>query len=192
MKTRTMITVAGIDLSLTSPSICIFSGTEFDFSQCHFYFLTSTNKLSKFYNERLIGSLVEEYNSQEERYHKISGWALKALAMHHVTQVYIEDYAYAATGRVFHIAENGGVLKYRLWLSRYDVFSIAPTMIKKFATGKGNAKKEDMQVAFIKETNYDVKDVLGLTDKQWNPSSDIIDSYYICKYGYENYSRSPI
>jgi len=186
-----MIT-AGIDLSLTSPSICIFNGTEFNFHQCHFYFLTSINKLSKFYNERLIGTQFEEFNSQEERYHKISGWALKALAMHHVSKVYIEDYAFAATGRVFHIAENGGVLKYRLWLSQYETKSIAPTMIKKFATGKGNAKKEDMQVAFIKETNYDVKDVLGLSDKQWNPSSDIIDSYYICKYGHENFSRSTI
>lgn len=189
---KMMKIVAGIDLSLTSPSICIFSGTEFNFNKCHFYFLTSTNKLGKFYNERLIGTPFETYNCQEERYHKISGWALKALAMHHVTDVYIEDYAFAATGRVFHIAENGGVLKYRLWLSQYQTQSISPTMIKKFATGKGNAKKEDMQVAFIKETNYDVKDVLGLTDKQWNPSSDIIDSYFICKYGYENNSRSSI
>lgn len=187
-----MISVAGIDLSLTSPSICIFSGIEFRFDQCHFYFLTGKNNHSKFYSERLIGSFVEDYNSQEERYHKISCWALKALAMHHVSQVYIENYAYAATGRVFHIAENGGVLKYRLWLNRYNVFSIAPTIIKKFACGKGNAKKEDMQVAFITETNYNVKDVLGLSNKQWNPSSDIIDSYYICKYGYENYSRSSI
>jgi len=187
-----MTTLAGIDLSLTSPSICIFNGTEFKFELCHFYFLTDVNKLSKFYNERLIGGSLEQYNTQEERYHKISGWALKALAMHHVTDVFIEDYAYAATGRVFHIAENGGILKYRLWLSQYHVTSIAPTMIKKFATGKGNAKKQDMEVAFINETNYHIKDVLGLTEKQFNPSSDIIDSYFICKYGYENFTRSSI
>jgi len=65
-------------------------------------------------------------------------------------------------------------------------------MIKKFATGKGNAKKQDMEVAFINETNYHIKDVLGLTEKQFNPSSDIIDSYFICKYGYENFTRSSI
>ena len=189
---RKMKTVAGIDLSLSSPSICIFNGTDFNFKQCHFYFLTNINKLGKFYNERLIGSVFEDYNSQEERYHRISGWILKALAIHHVTQVYIEDYAFAATGRVFHIAENGGVLKYRLWSSQYDVFSIAPTTIKKYATGKGNADKEQMQVAFIKETEYDVKNILGLSDKQWNPSSDIIDSYFICKYGHENHSRTTI
>jgi hypothetical protein len=40
-----------------------------------------------------------------------------------------------------------------------------------------------MQVAFITETGYNPKQELNLTDKQWNPSSDIIDSYYICKYG---------
>lgn len=187
-----MKNVAGIDLSLSSPSICIFSGTEFDFKNCYFYFLTSKNKLGRFYNPRLIGSVFEQFNTQEHRYHNISGWILKALAIHHVFQVYIEDYAFAATGRVFHIAENAGVLKYRLWSNQYEVFSIAPTTIKKFATGKGNANKELMQVAFINETNYHLKNVLGLTDKQWNPSSDIIDSYFICKYGYENFSRTTI
>jgi len=186
-----MKTIAGIDISLTSPSICVFSGTEFNFKQCHFYFLTEVIKLSKFFNERLIGGTVE-FSTQEERYHKISGWALKVLATHHVTQVFLEDYAYAATGRVFHIAENGGVLKYRLWSSQYDTYYIAPTTIKKYATGKGNANKEQMQVAFLNETQYNVKDILGLTDKQWNPSSDIIDSYFICKYGYENYTRTTL
>ena len=31
-----------------------------------------------------------------------------------VETVFLEDYAYAATGRVFHIAENAGILKYKL------------------------------------------------------------------------------
>jgi len=187
-----MKNVAGIDLSLSSPSICIFSGSEFNFKDCYFYFLTNLVKHGKLHNERLMGSVFEKYNSQEERYHKISCWALKVLAKHYVSQVYIEDYAYAATGRVFHIAENGGVLKYRLWSSKYEVFTIAPTVIKKFASGKGNANKEQMQVAFINETQYNVKYILGMSDKKWNPSSDIIDSYFICKYGYENFSRSSI
>jgi hypothetical protein len=26
---------------------------------------------------------------------------------------------------------------------------------------------------------------LKMTEKQWNPSSDIIDAYWICKYGYQ-------
>jgi hypothetical protein len=56
-------------------------------------------------------------------------------------------------------------------------------VIKKFATGKGNANKEALQEVFLKETGYNIKEKFNMTEKQWNPSSDIIDSYFICKYG---------
>jgi Holliday junction resolvasome RuvABC endonuclease subunit len=88
-------------------------------------------------------------------------------------------------GRVFHIAENTGILKYRLWKYGVDFEAVPPTVIKKFATGKGNADKEKMQTAFVAENNLDIKFELGMTEKQWNPSSDIIDAYWICKYGYQ-------
>jgi Holliday junction resolvasome RuvABC endonuclease subunit len=100
-----------------------------------------------------------------------------------VEHVYLEDYAFGATGRVFHIAENTGILKYNLWQNDIPIVTIPPTVIKKFATGKGNANKETLQEHFITETGIDIKTQLQLTLKQWNPSSDIIDSYYICKYG---------
>lgn len=174
---------AGIDFSLTSPSVCVYTGNSFNYSDCSFYFLTDRKKNSKVYNSRLMGFPMEPYLSQEERYHNISSWVLNILSKHQVERVFIEDYAFAATGRVFHIAENGGVLKYRMWLANYSITPIAPTQIKKFATGRGNANKEDMQVAFVNETGYNPKLDLDLSDKQWNPSSDIIDSYYICKYG---------
>jgi hypothetical protein len=64
------------------------------------------------------------YVSQEERYHNISNWALSVLSNHHIEKVFIEDYAFAATGRVFHIAENCGVLKYRMWMANYEITPI--------------------------------------------------------------------
>ena len=36
--------IAGIDLSLTSPSICVFDGDVFSFEQCNFYYLTGSKK----------------------------------------------------------------------------------------------------------------------------------------------------
>ena len=175
--------IAGIDFSLSSPSICVFTGNKFNYKECSFYFLTDRKKNARYYNSNLVGSPMVGYVSQEERYHNISNWALTVLSNHCIENVYIEDYAFAANGRVFHIAENCGVLKYKMWMANYVITPIAPTQIKKFATGRGNANKEDMQVAFINETGYNPKLELNLTDKQWNPSSDIIDSYYICKYG---------
>jgi hypothetical protein len=53
----------------------------------------------------------------------------------------------------------------------------------KFATGKGNAYKERMQEVFEESNDIRLKEELHMTDKQWNPSSDLIDAYWICKYG---------
>ena len=64
------------------------------------------------------------------------------------------------------------------------VFTIAPTVIKKFATGKGNAKKDMMLSNFITSTGCDVRQVLDYAGD--NPISDIVDSYFICEYGIHN------
>ena len=86
-------------------------------------------------------------------------------------------------GRVFNIAENTGVLKYKLWQSRIPVTITPPTTIKKFATGKGNADKFAMYEAFKKETKVDLRKEISPNKKDvGNPVSDIIDSYYICKH----------
>ena len=62
-------------------------------------------------------------------------------------------------------------------------------MVKKGATGKGNADKEMMYNAFVAETNIDLKSILE-TDKVGNPVSYIADSYFIQKVGYENSIKS--
>ena len=41
-----------------------------------------------------------------------------------------------------------------------------------------------MQESFIKDTGINLKQILGQTDKQWNPSSDMIDAYYIARYAH--------
>lgn len=172
--------IVGIDYSLTSPCVCIGNHTEFKFDTCKFYFLTDNKKLDVDI-DNIRGDLHLDYNCNEQRYGNITSWVMGLLE--EGDQVFIEGYSMGSTGRVFNIAENCGLLKHYLWKSKYEFTVIPPTVIKKFATGKGNANKELMQTAFEKETGYSVKKKLGLTDKQWNPSSDIIDSYYICKLG---------
>jgi len=53
------------------------------------------------------------------------------------------------------------------------------------ATGKGNADKEKMYEQFTKDTKIDLKKIFDM-NKLNNPVTDIIDSYYIAKSGYEN------
>ena len=62
---------------------------------------------------------------------------------------------------------------------------VPPTVIKKFATGKGNANKEKMYEAFdVENPGVDIRS--WLTPRSTNtisPVSDVVDAYFIVKYG---------
>jgi Holliday junction resolvasome RuvABC endonuclease subunit len=105
------------------------------------------------------------------------------LNKHFIDLVVIEGYAMGAKGLVFNIAENTGCLKQMLWVDGIKFITPAPTTVKKFATGKGNSNKEKMEEAFVAETGVDVRVPINQT-KGSNPSSDIIDSYYMAKFGF--------
>jgi Holliday junction resolvasome RuvABC endonuclease subunit len=172
--------IVGIDYSLSSPCVCICDPDDFSFSKCKFYFLTDAKKFNVDV-DNLQGELHEHYFVEEERFHNITKWVLDKLKEGDI--IYMEGYSMGSTGRVFNIAENAGLLKHYLWKRKHTYNIVPPTVIKKFATGKGNANKQALQEYFEAETGYYIKKKLSMTDKQSNPSSDIIDSYYICKYG---------
>lgn len=181
--------IAGIDYSMTSPAICIHNvNTEFKFETCEVFFMTQQKKYEIDHNN--IHSKLLEYADTMERYDRISSYFIDKILDYDVQSVYIEDYSLGSKGKVFHIAENAGILKYRLWLLGINFVCIPPTVIKKFATGKGNSDKQKMQDAFETESSIRLKSELSMTEKQWNPSSDIIDAYWICKYGYNQKVRN--
>ena len=78
-----------------------------------------------------------------------------------------------------------GTLKHKLYVLNKRFQSIVPGQIKKNATGKGNADKLKMYEQFVKDTNIDLVKEFDQT-KLNNPVTDIVDSYYIAKYGYES------
>jgi Holliday junction resolvasome RuvABC endonuclease subunit len=59
-----------------------------------------------------------------------------------------------SSGMVFDIGEAGGVLKLMLYEQEYvldkNLYIIPPTSLKAFLTGKGNAKKPEIQKAILK------------------------------------------
>lgn len=176
--------IAGIDYSMTSPAICLVDADKsWSYENCYFFFLTEKKKFDIIV-DNIIGKYFE-YPSEIERFDLISSFFLDRMLENEVEQVFIEDYSMGSKGRVFNIAENTGILKYRMWNFGIKYETVPPTVIKKFATGKGNADKQKMQDFFINETQIDLKNRLSMTEKQWNPSSDIIDAYWICKYGYQ-------
>ena len=179
--------VAGIDYSLTSPAICVAEviNDEIIFENCKFHYLKQTKSQKTF--DVFKAYEYPKYLQEIERYQKLSEWTIECIRWFNgrVSQVYLEDYAFAATGRVFHIAENMGILKMKLNDEKFNYITIPPTVIKKHATGKGNANKELMYEQFLTESHIDLQSQLSPKSiKISNPVSDIVDSFYICKTGF--------
>ena len=173
-------TIVGIDYSLTSPCVCVNDGEKI-----MFYYLTKKKKHLGKIAKNIIGEEHQEYNTPIERFSNISNWAInKFNILGHNLKVFIEGYSYGSKGQaLFQIAENCGILKYRLAEQKYKYSVIVPSVVKKLATGKGNADKEMMYEQFCKDTKTDLKKLLD-TAKAGNPVSDIVDSWYIAKAHY--------
>lgn len=182
--------IAGIDYSLNGPAICVAdTNNPFTFSNCSFYFLTDTKKNAKTFLTNVHGESFEDYNEECERYDTLSDWVMRVCAG--CEQIALEGYAYGAQGRVFHIAENTGLLKYKIYQNRIPLTIIPPTEVKKYATGKGNSDKQKMYDSFVIDTNTLLKGIITPDKKDISsPVSDIVDSFYICKLLYKKLSDS--
>jgi len=190
----------GIDYSLSSPGVCVnTSEEEFRYEDCKFYYLTNTKKYEGTFKEKMafgtsaveyIGTPHRPYSSEPERYNNIANWAIDIIKLYGDAKtginrinptIQIEDYSFGSTGRVFHIAENLGLLKYKLKIEcGWDYTLLAPSVIKKFATDKGNANKEMMLHAFQGDTGVNLAELFESSAK--SPISDVVDAYFICKY----------
>jgi len=177
----------GIDYSTTSPAICIHHGDSFSFSNCKFLVLNNTKKYYGCYLNSIYCKSVSEHPTKIIRYSNIADEMISFIKENipnkELVRIALEDYAFGAMGRVFHIAENCGLLKYKLW-SQLNIIpdEISPTHIKKLATGKGSGKKDLIYQAFLEETKIDLIQVLDYKKKEpGSPVSDLIDAYYIAK-----------
>jgi Holliday junction resolvasome RuvABC endonuclease subunit len=174
----------GIDYSLTSPAVCI-DGEKY-------YYLTNKKKWLGKISEDIIGYEHKDWTDPIQRFTYISDFVFDCIGSLHNPQIFIEGYSFGSKGQgLFQIAENCGILKYRLLSKGYSYNTVVPSVVKKGATGKGNADKDMMYEAFVKETNIDLKKVFD-TDKVGNPISDIADSYFIQKVGYDRRSETTI
>jgi len=186
--------IAGIDYSLTSPAICVWRAENdrlFDFDSCDVYYLENASR-RKSPSHGILNIHTEpypEWETEEERHDKLSKWAMNIIPG---CEVFIEGYAFATSGKshVRSIAENSGLLKHKMHKVKQSFTSVPPSVIKKFATGKGNANKELMYDAFTAEllTPPDLKDRLTPKAKKLiNPVSDLVDAYFITKWGWEEF-----
>ena len=184
--------LAGIDYSLTSPAICVWKGTDdnrqFNFNMCNVYYLETAQRLKRPQHEilNLHTEIYPEWETEEQRHDLLSDWAMNII---NGCEVFIEGYAFATSGKshVRSVAENSGLLKHKMYKIGQSFTSVPPSVIKKYATGKGNANKDLMYNTFSKEcvTPENLhKTLKPKSTKLTNPTTDIVDSYWICKYGW--------
>jgi Holliday junction resolvasome RuvABC endonuclease subunit len=184
-KTTTMMTtIVGVDYSLSCPCICI--SNTVNFNENYFYFLSDVKRHhGKVMN--ITGDPHRDYHTDQERYENIASWMINIIKPLPDPDILIEDYAFAAKGRVFNLAENCGLLKYLLYKDGYRFSTVAPSVIKKFATGKGNANKQAMYDAFYVLLGIDLIKIYGSKAmKLDSPVTDIVDAYYLTRYMHDS------
>lgn len=138
--------VIGLDLSITSPGLCIGISPD-NFSS----YLIKTPPAGKF-------------GCPTERFNNISELILDMIVRNVDPSQYfvvIEDYAYGATGHTFAIAENGGTFKHKLFYELGVPFNnlvvVSPGQLKKFVAGIGNAGKDVMIKEVYKRWGFDTR-----------------------------------
>lgn len=88
------------------------------------------------------------------------------------SKVFIEGFSYQSKGKAVSTQYGiGYAIRYELEDEYIQYTEIAPTSLKKFATGKGNTKKEDMILPIYKRWGYE------------NDSDNIRDAFILAQIG---------
>jgi hypothetical protein len=176
---------------MSSPAITIHTGKKWSISNCNIFYITDIKKYFQKPLPFLHATWTPDFSGLHEqyRYDWLSNWAINNMAIKNtLVHVFVEGYSFASTGLISNIAENTELLKYKLWNKKFNYTTVAPTTIKKYATGKGNSKKLQMYESFVKDTGVDLISHFEKSNPERSPISDIVDSYFICKYGFHTLS----
>jgi len=179
----------GIDFSISSPCVCFWNTKQQHlFENCEFFFLHSKRSITKINfpnNIHYLESSESKDNSVRfaENATLLTSEIKKRLDNVKKYVIMLEGYSMGAKGRLFDIGEATGIFK--LFLSQENIkpLVIAPTQIKKLATGKGNANKFQMLEKFM-EINTSLRnsewiDVLTTEKHIQPPLTDLVDSFFI-------------
>ncbi len=125
--------IIGIDPSLTSTGICVMDEEG--------GILSTEAVTSKFSGVKRLSDFKKQVIAMCQY---IAGLDQK-------TVVFIEGYSFGSVGRKEFIAELGGTIRLTLFEQEVEFIDVPPTVLKKYATGKGNADKVAVAVAVMKQ-----------------------------------------
>jgi len=171
--------VGAVDYSMSSPAIAVCTAGSLEVLNFHEHFIFHSLCSYRLANQKnIFFTMHQKFESDIRRFDYISEWAIEALQG--VDQVLMEGYSMGSKGLVYNIGENTGLLKHKLLfkLGKEPVI-IPPTVIKKSATGKGNADKSQMHKAFVERTGVDLRQMIQPKRLLGSPTTDIVDAFFI-------------
>jgi crossover junction endodeoxyribonuclease RuvC len=129
-----MLTIIGLDLSLTQTGYCILQDDE------------------------IIDKGVIKINRIKgmERLALIKKEIMLFIMRYELDVVVLEGYSMGSRfGKAFSIGELGGIIKLMLFNKEIKTILVPPTTLKKFVTGKGNAPKDMMMMKALSKYNIE-------------------------------------
>lgn len=84
-------------------------------------------------------------------------WTTKMVEFYAPSSVYIEGYGYGNQHTLATLVEVGTAIRLALHRKRLTPTVITPSQLKKYATGKGNAKKDQIMLAVYKKWRFEAE-----------------------------------
>lgn len=137
-----MRTVIGLDLSYTSTGVSVLHDGVFQPQSSFTYGTTPKDSPSTIVRARMVSRKIQRfldaYRDGEEPF------------------IFIENYAFMRTNNRELMGELGGIVKNDLLATGFKYELLGITMIRKVITGKGNAKKDQIMYALLKNHGLDI------------------------------------
>lgn len=174
--------IGGLDASMNSSGMWLIEVDEnFKIKRQDFAGFTDVIKTSKLSNKLFF------FNDDwfENRYQKTHWMKDKIVGFLSACDfIALEGAAFGAKGKLHDIGEFTGIIKFFLLLYGSKIRIYEPNVVKQFATGKGNAKKDGMFESFkgLDEMVL-LKDLPSAENKEKgvSPTSDVIDSFWMAR-----------
>lgn len=145
----------GVDLSLSATGLVVLNG------------------IGKIVDSKILNSKKRETERLLDLEYQLEKAICNYIPVKSVS-IFIENFSFGSRlGQAFSIGEWAGVAKALLKKKGYDYILVAPTSLKKFVTGKGNAKKELMMLEVFKKygesfSDNNSADAFGLARIAWS------------------------
>lgn len=181
-----MATILGIDYSVTCPALCLTDGST------HQWWVNYKLHGKPFKPLPSVEWTASTTEGELPRFLELAEWVARVVKKTSPSHIVLEDYAFSRAGRLTQLGENAGILKAELFRNfpKIPFHIVGPTVMKKFACGKGIATKDDIWAAFLKREPHAAEWSTICHPKALrigSPVADIADSYFLAQYGHHHW-----